>query len=361
MSTILYVLLAILLLGILIAIHEFGHFLMARLTGIAVKEFAIGFGPKILSWKSKKYETVYSLRLLPLGGFNAFYGEDDLEGKEKDDPRAFGKQAVWKRMLVVLMGPGMNFILAYLVLFFWLWIGGIGVVTGVEPYISDVTAGSPAAQAGLRAGDIITEINGAEMLDGTTDTLLDAIASWQDGDAPLALTVRRGGETTAASVTPFWDAEEGRPRIGVIISARIQSVERQALTLPEAAREAGAEWVYVSGAILRALKNLVTTGEGLDQTAGPVGAISVISQEVRSGGLDAFLSMLATISVNLGLMNLLPIPGLDGSRFLFLLLEAIRRKPIEPKREAMVNLAGMALLFALMIFLTFRDVMNLFK
>ncbi len=361
MSTLVYILLAILLLGILIAIHEFGHFLMARLTGIAVKEFSIGFGPKLLSWKSKKHETDYSLRLLPLGGYNAFYGEDDVEGKETDDPRAFGKQAVWKRMLVVLMGPGMNFILAYLVLFLWLWIGGVGVVTGVEPYVSDVTAGSPAAQAGLQSGDVITQVNGAEVLDGTTDTLLEAIGAWREGDAPLALTLRRGEETVATSVTPFWDAEESRSRIGVMISARVQTVERQSLTMVEAAREAGAQWVYVSGAILRALKNLVTTGEGLDQTAGPVGTISIITQEVRAGGLDAFLSLLATISVNLGLMNLLPIPGLDGSRFLFLVLEAIRRKPIEPKREAVVNLVGMALLFGLMIFLTFRDVMNLFR
>lgn len=361
MTTFLYVLLALLLLGILITVHEFGHFITARMTGIAVKEFGIGFGPKLVSWKGKKHGTVYSLRLLPLGGFNAFYGEDDVTGESRDDPRAFGKQAVWKRMLTILMGPGMNFILAFLVMVGWLWIGGLEVPTAVEPFITEVEANRPAAAAGLQAGDVILTIDGENVQDGTMDTLTRAISAWAPEKGPMALTVRRGEETLNIALEPFWDEAEGRWRLGIGISSRVIASERVRLTLWDAVTNSWDSCVYVGGTILRALRDLVTTGAGFDQTSGPVGTISIISQEVRTGGLDAFLNLLVVISINLGLVNLMPIPGLDGSRFLFLVLEAIRRKPIPQKAEAVINLTGMALLFGLMIFLTFHDVTNLIK
>ena len=166
------VLLGILLLGILVAVHEFGHFMAARLTGIEVMEFAIGMGPKIFGWTGKKSGTKFSLRCIPLGGFCAFYGEDDVEGKAKDDPRAYNKQNVWKRILTVAMGPLMNFVLAYVVTVLFFWIGGISEITGVDPYIHQVAAAGPAYSAGLQDGDIIESVNGANVLDGTTDTLL---------------------------------------------------------------------------------------------------------------------------------------------------------------------------------------------
>ena len=345
MSTVLYVILALFLLGILITVHEFGHFITARLTGIAVKEFAIGFGPKVISWKGKKHDTVYSLRLLPLGGFNAFIGEDDVTGESREDPRAFNRQAVWKRMLTVLMGPGMNFLLAFAVLFAWLWIGGVGVPVSTQTVITGVDAGTPAAAADIRPGDRILAIGDTQIQGGPENAVTEALSGWKDGDAPLALTLRRGEDTVTASLSPFWDEALGRYRMGA----------------GEALRTAWENCVYVGGTIARALKALVTTGEGFDQTAGPVGTVSIITEQVREGGFDAFLNLLIVISINLGLMNLLPIPGLDGSRFLFLVLEAIRRKQIPQEKEAIVNLVGMALLFGLMIFFTFRDVMNLFR
>ena len=340
-------------------VHEFGHFIAARITGIDVMEFAIGFGPKLVGWKGKK-GTDFSIRLIPMGGYCAFYGEDDASGKTADDPRSYSRQNVWKRMFTVLMGPMMNFILAFVVVVAFYFFGGIAEVTGYEPFISEVAGAGPAYSAGLKDGDIIESVDGVNVLDGTTETLLDAIAAYKEGDAPLQMVVRRGEGTFQTEMTPFWDEELQRFRVGVTIGARVLSQTR-ACSFGEAVTE-GWKWcVYASGTIVTALKNLVTTGEGLDQTAGPVGVVTMVSQEVQQYGFEAFVNLLVVISINLGIMNLLPIPGLDGSRILFNIVEAVRRKPIPAQKEAMIHLAGYALLIGLMIFFTFKDVMRLFQ
>ncbi len=362
MSTVLYILVAILLLGILIAVHEFGHFIAARLTGIEVREFSIGFGPKILSFKGRKHpETTYSLRALPLGGFNSFSGEDDTGEEWKTNPKAFPNRPVWARMITVLMGPGMNFVLAFIVLLVWVWIGGVQVAATVEPWISSVESGSPAEAAGIMTGDVVLTVNGADVQDGTMDTMTSAIGAWREGDAPLELTIRRGEETVTAEVTPFLDETEHRYRVGIGISGRVLTVERRAVGFIEAVSFAWDRTVYVGGTIARALRDLLTTGKGFEDTAGPVGTVSIITEQVREGGFEAFLNLLVMISVNLGLVNLLPIPSLDGARFLFLVLELIRRKPVKPEREAIVNLVGLAILLGVMVIFTFRDVIKLFR
>ena len=354
-----YIILALLLLAILITVHEFGHFLAARAMKIEVREFAIGMGPKIIGWKSKKYETDFSIRAVPLGGFCAFYGEDDTTGESKDDPRAFPKQNVWKRMFVILMGPMMNLVLAFVVATCFFWANGVEVQTGVDPYIVEVAAAGPAHSAGLQADDIITEINGVNMLDGTQTTLFNTIGNWKEGDAPLKMTVRRGEETFETEMTPFWDEEEGKMRIGVIIGGKVLT-ETQPVSFLEGIQYSWQLCVNVSGTILNLVKRLVTTGQGLEDTAGPVGIISEVSQRVQRNGIKEFISLLAMLSINLGLMNLLPIPGLDGSRLVFGIVEVIRRKPVPPEKEAMVHLVGMVFLFGLMIFFTFKDIMRLF-
>ena len=360
--SILYVLAAILLLGILVVVHEFGHFIFARMCGIEVSEFAVGFGPKLFGWKSRKYDTKFSVRLIPMGGFCAFYGEDDAEGNHIDDPRAYAKQPVWKRMLSVIMGPGMNFVLAFVVLALFFWISGSVIY---DPVIMDVEAGGPAYEAGMRANDVIESINGVSVLDGTTTTVIAAISGY-DGTAPLHLVVRRAGsEPIEMDLTPFFDEAYGRYRAGVTIGAAPRTTAdgqlmRTPISLGTALSGSWNNCVQAGTMILSTLKALVTTGQGFENTSGPVGVVTLVSREVESGGLEAFLNLLVLISINLGVMNLLPIPGLDGSRFLFMVLEAVRRKPIPPQKEAVVHLAGMAFLFALMIFFTFRDVANLF-
>ena len=355
-----YILLAILLLAILVTIHEFGHFLAARLMKIDVTEFSIGFGPRLLGWKSKKYETDFSLRAIPLGGYCAFYGEDDAKGITKDDPRAFPKQNVWKRLFVILMGPMMNFVLAFVVAAVFYWVSGVSEVTGVDPYIAEVMGAGPAYSAGLQSGDQITEVNGREMLDGTMETLLSTISSWQEGEDPLRMTIRRGEESFQADLTPVWDEQEKKMRIGITIGG-IYRTEQKAVSFLGGFENAWRLCVNASGAILGALGDLVTTGKGLDQTSGPVGIVTMVSSEVKEGGFSAFVQLLVLISINLGLMNMLPIPGLDGSRLVFGLVEVIRRKPVPPEKEAVVHLVGMVFLFAVMIFFTFKDVMKLFN
>lgn len=347
-----YVLIGILLLGILIAVHEFGHFMAARLTGIEVMEFAIGMGPKLFGWTGKS-GTKFSLRCIPLGGFCAFYGEDDVEGKAKDDPRAYNRQSVWKRMFTVIMGPAMNFVLAFVVAVGYYWIGGVAMV---EPVIMEVEQTSPAYAAGLQSGDVIISVNGVNVLDGTMDTLSAVIGS--GSGEPYALLVRRGSETFDASITPFWDEALSKYRIGITYGGAPTGGMRR-LPFPEAVAGGWNVCVSASTLIIDTLGQMFTNSEILDQTSGPVGAVAVISQEVKTGGFDAFLNLLVVISINLGIMNLLPIPGLDGSRFLFMVIEVVRRKPIKPEREAMVHLIGMLFLFALMIWFTFRDVWKL--
>ena len=366
-----YILLAILLLAILIVAHEFGHFMAARVMKIDVREFSVGFGPKLAGWKSKKYETTFAIRAIPMGGYCAFYGEDDATGESKDDPRNFGKHNVWKRMFVILMGPMMNFVLAFVVATVMLWCTGVTVAkvpAQYDPFIKEVMASGPAHDAGLKAGDEVLEINGKDMMDGTMETLLNTISSWKEGDGPLNMTVRRNGEILQTSATPVWNEEEQKMQIGVYIGAYIRT-ETRPVGFFEGFAESGKLCVNAGGAILRALKNLVTKGEGLEDTAGPVGIVSMISSQVEGqvkqrgvgAGLNMFTQLLVLISINLGLMNLLPIPGLDGSRLVFGIIEVIRGKPVPPQKEAIVHLVGMGLLLTLMVFFTFRDVMKLFQ
>ncbi len=357
--TLLSILLAILLLAILIVVHEAGHFAAARLTGIEVREFAIGMGPKLYSRTGKKRGTVFSVRAIPLGGFCSFYGEDDPDKNAVEDPRAFANQKLWKRMITIVMGPLMNFVLAFVVAVFFYWIGGVPTATGIDPYIVEVMAAGPAYSAGLEAGDIVSEVNGVSVLDGTMDSFLNSIDSWKAGDPPLNFTVLRGEDTLHLEMSPVYDQDEKKMRVGITVGGRYR-VSDVPVSFGEAVQASATLCINSSGAILSALKNLVTTGEGLDQTAGPIGIVSLVSEEVRESGFSAWVQLLVLISINLGLMNLLPIPGLDGSRLVFGLIELIRGKPVPPEKEAVVHLIGFVLLFGFMLFFTFKDIMRLF-
>ena len=346
-----YVLIGILLLGILIAVHEFGHFIAARISGIEVMEFAIGMGPKIVSWTGKS-GTKFSLRCIPLGGFCAFYGEDDVEGKTKDDPRAYNKQNVWKRIFTVAMGPMMNFVLAFLVALGFYWTSGM---MEVLPVIESVEPASPAAVAGIQPGARIVAVDG---VDYTTSPVTAIQAALNTEGAPVDVTIRYEGEDVEITIpiTPQWNETYQRHMIGITFAQRTRS-----LPFGTAVSAAWDSCVEAGSAVFVALKGIFTDPEIRDQVSGPVGAVDVVAKAVKANGFIAFLNLLMAISINLGIMNLLPIPGLDGSRILFHLLEAVRGKPIKPEREALVHLIGMVFLFGLMIFMTFKDVIRLFQ
>ncbi len=351
--SILFILLAIVLLGVLIIVHELGHFSAARLCGVAVKEFSLGFGPKLVQWKSKKHETVFSIRPIPLGGYCAFYGDDtDYQKAEKqDDPRSMSKASVWKRLAIIAAGPFMNLVLAFVVAIVLMASYGMSPTSS---FVAEVEAGMPAQEAGLMAGDTFVSINGIDLIGKTPADVSAAISQSPDGE-PVEIVVERDGEQAGMSITPFYDESEARYRIGITI--------QQGYTRIKGSQVIPAAWdscVYASGAILNALGKLFTTGEGFDQTTGPVGVVQLVAEQTRKGGFETFLSLMVVISINLGLLNLLPIPGLDGSRIVFLIIEGIRRKPVSPKIEGAVHLCGYVFLFGIMILFTFKDVLRIF-
>ena len=353
--TILYVLLALLLLGVLITVHEFGHFAAARLCGIPVKEYSIGFGPKLVQWKSRKHETLFSIRPIPLGGYCMFFGDtdDDPDGtKMKDDPRNYNNAAVWKRMLSVFSGPLMNFVLAFVVAIALMGIYGVTIGT---PFVASVVEGQPAEQAGLLPGDAFVTVRGIDMENASTTDVSAAIGDISSGQA-VEMTVLRDGEAMDFTINPVYDEAEGRYMIGITIQQGYRDLPG-GMVIPAA-------WNMCTDAatvILDALGKLVTTGEGLDQTAGPVGVVQMVAEQTKQGGFEIFLYLMVIISINLGLMNLLPIPGLDGSRLIFMAIEAVRRKPVSQNVESMIHLAGYVLLLGLMIFFTFKDVLRIFQ
>lgn len=356
MATFLSILLALLLLGIMVTVHELGHFCAARACGIAVRAFGIGFGPKLVSWKGKKSGTEYSLRLIPGGGFCAFYGEDDATGeKAKQDPRSMTLQPAWKRLITIFAGPLMNFVLAFVVaLVFFAGYGLPYAGDEITTQVVSVQKGSPADAAGLLPEDIITAVDG-EAINGN---LVDKISAW-DGGEPLQLTVSRADGEHVLALKPDYIVTENRYMIGITMNLLADTVWRRA-DLKTTVSHTFAVCVDAGGAILNALKNLVTRGEGLDQMSGPVGVINIIAEQTRAYKLMGYLNMLIMISINLGLVNLLPIPGLDGCRILFVLFEMIFRRPVNRQVEAYIHLAGYVFLMGLMLVFTFRDVLNIF-
>jgi len=335
-----HVLLALLMLGVLITVHEAGHFFAARLCGIEVQEFAMGMGPALISGTSKK-GTKFSLRLLPIGGFCQFYGEDE----DTRDGNGFNDYPVWKRALTVASGPAMNFILAILIIVIYLSAWGLPMVV---PRVAELEMNAEAA--GLMVGDEILFVNGVEVADTTTVTRV--IGESAGGD--VTLTVDRGGETMDVVITPFYDEDAGRYRVGFTFAQ-----ERVRVSLWQSFPFSVRYNVESATLIVDTLRKLVTTGEGAGDVTGPVGTVYVIQEVTQQGGMDIFLEMAAMISVNLGVMNLLPIPGLDGSRLLFLLVEGVRRKPIKRELEGTIHFAGLVLLMGLMVVLVYKDVLTI--
>ncbi len=345
MANILYFLGALLIFGIIVVAHELGHFLSARALGIKVLEFSVGFGPRLLGWR--RHDIAYSLRLIPLGGYCKFPGEDD---GDTASPDAINNQPAWKRFITIFSGPLMNFVLAYVAVVLYLAIFGFYFVS---PKVSQFTEGLPAETSGMQVGDVICEVNGVPIeysVEGTSQLL--SLIGQADPAQPLKIGVMRDGERIDLSITPQ-QTEDGNYQIGIVMG-----VDQGYYRFYELFGESALRVKDIMYIMLDALRALFTTGEGLDQTMGPVGMISLMTEEVRQG-FDMALNLIVIISMNLGIMNLLPLPALDGGRLVFIVIEWIRRKPVKPELEVWVHAAGFILLLGLILVITYRDVVRL--
>ena len=312
----------------------------ARICGIEVEEFSVGMGPALFQ-KAGSKGTVFSLRLFPIGGFCAFYDENE----DGDDPRGFRRQAVWKRFVTVIAGPLMNFIAAVLVIIIYL--NCIGLQTSV-PRVGMIE--EIAASQGLSVGDEIVSINGNKMENASQ--ISNAIM--ESNGETVKMSIKRGEQRVELQLQPFYDEEYGRYRLGFTFDQ-----ERHRLSLMTSVTTSFSYNLDNGTLILKTLRDLIIHGEGINEVTGPVGTIYVISEVTKQAGFDIFFELLAIISVNLGIMNLLPIPGLDGSRLLFLLVEGMRKKPIDAQIESRIYLTGFILLIGIMIIMTYKDIFSI--
>lgn len=354
MQHIVTLLIAILIFGLIIGIHEFGHFIVAKLNHIQVNEFAIGMGPKLLHFR--KGETTYSLRLFPIGGFCSMEGED----QSSDNPNAFEKKAVWRRMLVVLAGAFMNLVLGF-VLIAVLLCTSTKIPSTVIARFAETTnsagetvTAAESERSGLQVGDKIVAIDGSHILSAT-----DLIYKLQTTETDsYDVTVKRDGARVVVENVKFHNDNTD----GLLDFAVEGKSKNPVNVVTYAAKDTAA----TAKLIWMSLVELVSGKYSLQDLSGPVGTVSVIEQAASSGKnllerVQSVMNLTIFITVNVGVFNLLPIPGLDGSRFVFLLVEAIRRKPVPKNREAMVHLIGMAALFLLMILVTVQDITRFFR
>ena len=343
MSTILYILLAIFIFGVLVMIHELGHFLMARAFGVGVNEFAIGMGPKIFSKSSKKTGTAYSVRALPIGGFCSMVGEDE----ESDRPEAFGNKKVWQRILIVCAGPLMNILLGFLLMI--LLVSTSGRLAGTTIGEFDENATSPAA--GLQLEDRVISVNGVRVHTG--NELVYEILN--QGYEPLTLVVERNGEKVTLQNVTF----PGMETKGIRFGSPDFRVYGEKPTFSRVLKHSWFRSISTVKMIYDQLFDLLRGRFGFNAVSGPVGITKEIGEAAKSGA-STLLYLVIVITINLGVFNLLPIPALDGGRLLFLLIEAVLRRPVNKNVEGYIHFAGLMILFAIMIVVACKDVVGLF-
>ena len=340
------IILAILVFGLIIFVHELGHFLLAKINGIRVDEFSLGMGPRLISFV--KGETRYSLKLLPIGG-SCMMGEDDVNDVGEG---SFNSKSVWARISVVAAGAIFNFILA--LIFSMIVIGFTGYD---EPVISGVLEDFPAQEVGMQAGDRIVKINNKKINIWREVTYYNMFHQGETVD----LVFERDGEKYEVTITPKQD-EDGSYLLGVTSPS-----EYKKANLFTALQYGVYEVKFWISTTIESLKMLVTGAVGMDQLSGPVGIVDVVDetyQQSKSYGIVVVIMQMLNIgiliSANLGVMNLLPLPALDGGRLVFLIIEAIRGKRVSPEKEGWVHGIGMILLLALMAFVLFNDIKRLF-
>lgn len=324
----------------LVLVHELGHFIAAKLFGMRVDEFGIGFPPRL--FKKKIGETVYSVNAIPLGGFVKLFGEiADVESVH--DPRSFSSAPAWKRSLVIVAGVATNFIVGWLIIsavFF------IGTPSGV--LIERVLEGTPASSAGLKMGDFLRDFKNAEEFQGYIK---------ENQGSEIQLRVSRSSGDTVLSIVPRLDINGGS--IGVAIVDAGVAPQPFFTSIKRGAETSFAIVVGVVVGLWKIIYTIFTQGQLMEGFTGPVGVFGLATASVKNG-LMFFLQLLGIISLNLGVLNILPFPALDGGRLFFIIIEKIKGSRLTPNFEMIANGIGFFLLISLMVAITIRDVAKLF-
>jgi regulator of sigma E protease len=338
----LFIVYAILIFALLIFVHEFGHLITAKAVGIRVKEFAIGMGPRLLS--VTRGETRYSVRPFPIGGFCAMEGEDE----ESDDPKAFNNRPAPARALVLVAGSGMNILLAILMLSVLIFANG-------EPQTSvgALTEDSPAAATGLKVGDEVLAVNGEAV--SSWAELSEKLAEAQQSDSNtlpprVSLRVRHADGQEQTILADMYEDDDGVYRVGITPSLS----HSPGYFFRSFALGADATW-NMAKMMYKVLGDLFTGKVGIDQLTGPVGIVKAVGDTAKVGG-GYVMELAALISLNLGIVNLLPLPALDGGRILFLVIRLFTGRRVSDALEARIHTIGIIALFALMGYITFIDV-----
>ena len=338
----------LLIICIVVVVHEFGHYIIARSNGIYVKEFWVGFGPTLLSFT--KNDTLFCLKPIPFGGACIF--EDDPECEEPE--KLYGNSGVWARILTTFAGPMFNIVLAFVLSVLILSLAASSVVMTTE--LVEVTNGSPAQSAGLKKGDIIRKYNGKNVDISTEVIIFNTVA---DGE-PVALTYEREGKLYNVSVRPEYSEKYGRYLFGINFGTSLKEWSSTDILKYS---------VYYVRMNIRStvygLKGLFAGRLGMDSLSGPVGTAKIVGDvymEAKQEGLPTvvlnMLNLALIISASLGIMNLLPLPGLDGGKLILLFIEAIRRKPVGRDKEAVVNFVGFAVLMTIMVIVMYNDILK---
>lgn len=341
------IIVAILIFGFLILIHEFGHYIMARTFKVGINEFAIGMGPKLLTKTSKKTGIAYSLRALPIGGFVSMVGEDE----DNEAENSLNKKPVWQRFFIMVAGSVMNLLFGFIL---------VGILVGM---MSDSLGNTTVAQLSesaqtesvLQVGDRIVSINGEKV-----HTSYDlSYTMYRDGkDSNTVKVIRNGKKVTLKGVT-FYETKTDDE--GNEYQALIFRVEKEKFGIGTFFKHTFNRSVTTVEMIWESVIDLISGKYGLDQMSGPIGITSEIGNAAKAGdGGKTLINLTAIIALNLGVMNLLPLPALDGGRILFLIIEGIRRKPLKREVEGYIHFAGMVLLLLLMLIISFKDVVKLF-
>ncbi|MBI2032228.1 MAG: site-2 protease family protein [Candidatus Levybacteria bacterium] len=364
---VLTILVFIVMLSVLVLIHELGHFLVAKKFGIRVEEFGFGFPPRV--WGKRIGETIYSINLLPIGGFVKLYGEDEAgsgrvkpvaNGKQPiaDLDRAFFARPIWQRFVVVIAGVAMNFLLAIVIISYVFSAEGVPSL-GDKVIVTEVIKGSPSDVAGLKKGEVIYRINDEKI--ESTEELIGITRKSLGKEIRLGVGGEKIGEEREIKLIPREKYPADQGPMGVAVGQSIVVKKYPWYQAPfEGTKEVVKDSFLIIAGLGMVIRDLLSSGNVPQGVAGPVGIAQLTGEFVKTGPV-AVLSFMALLSLNLAVLNILPIPALDGGRLFFIVLEAITRRKVNPKYEAYAHAVGIAVLLALIAIITLHDFVRIFQ